>query len=64
MKIQIDIKKLEEATGKSFKTTQDFLNFVNKENLDYLLHHNKNYTAQQYYRIVEICDIFSSFKEV
>lgn len=58
--VKLNKKKLKNK-GLNFKNKKDLFDFI-KHKIEWLASHNKNYTAEQYYLIDMLNEIFNCFE--
>lgn len=64
MNYKIDFEQILDTIGLNFENNETILlDYVIKQ-LEYLESHNKNYTRQQYYKILDLLEIVKAIKEV
>lgn len=64
MNYKIDFEQILNTIGLNFENNETILlDYVIKQ-LEYLESHNKNYTRQQYYKILDLLEIVKAIKEV
>ena len=59
MNFKIDYKSIFDNTGINFDDIYDVLYFL-QNNIDYLFTHNKNYTTEQYKKIIDLKEIIDN----
>lgn len=59
--MKINYKKILENTGLNFENKED-LYFYIKNTIDFLESHNKNYTKEQYHRIIDLKEILENIE--
>lgn len=59
--MKINYKKILENTGLDFENKED-LYFYIKNTIDFLESHNKNYTKEQYHRIIDLKEILENIE--
>lgn len=64
MNYKIDFEQILDTIGLNFENNETILlDYVIKQ-LEYLESHNKNYTKQQYCKILDLLEIVKAIKEV
>lgn len=62
IKICLDDKKIDKEQQFDFLITETQIKRVLQNNIDFLVTHNKNYTKEQYQKILEIESIIKNIK--
>lgn len=59
--MKINYNTIAENTGIMFENSNDLLLFIKNE-IDYLFTHNKNYTSEQYNKIIDLKEIIDNIE--